>query len=168
MLAFLSREEGPDAFVEGGSSVERTPALELKPVERSWAVLTDSTPSWVDSTLRQLEALSGLGKDWDSYGAPSVTRSRIPQAYSLIQAVMDDRAPAPTLVPTPDGSIQIEWPSCDVELEVSLVSDADLDVVFDDLRGEVPSYEGVLSYNIAPLVKYVRLLAARTPGGEDG
>ncbi len=134
----------------------------------SWAVLTDSTPGWVDSTLKQLGSISGLGQGWDSYGAPAITRSRIPQAYSLIQAIMDDRAPAPRLVPTPDGSIQIEWHSCDVDLEVLLISDADLDVVFEDLRGEVVPYEGVLSYNVAPLVEYVRLLAARTQGGEDG
>ncbi|MYE80694.1 MAG: hypothetical protein F4X36_02385 [Gammaproteobacteria bacterium] len=168
MLAFLSREEGPDAFVEGGSSVEKAPVLELKPVERSWAVLTDSKPSWVDSTLKQLGRISELREDWDSYGARIITKSRIPQVYSLIQSVMDDRAPAPTLIPTPDGSIQVEWHSYEVELEVLLTSDADLEVVFEDLRGEVPAFEGVLRYDVAPLVEYVRLLAVRAQGGEDG
>ena len=81
---------------------------------------------------------------------------------------MHDRAPPPDLVPTSDGSIQIEWHAKGVDLEIVLVSDADLNIAFEDLRGELPSYEGVLNTDIEVLVDYVRVLAKRTQGSSDG
>lgn len=129
--------------------------------------LTRQPSTWLRRTMEQLTAISSLADDWDSYGARAISPSRIAQAGILVQSIADERAPAPSLVPTPEGNIQLEWHSHGVELEVLLLSEADLEVLFEDLRGELPSYEEILSYDVTPLVEYVHLLGERAQGSQD-
>lgn len=168
MLAFREREESAEAFTKGSSFIGKGFPVPFELVKPSSPVLTDITPIWMQVTLKQLEEISSLEENWDSYGAPVVAPRRISQAYEVIQSVMHDRAPPPQLVPTSVGSIQIEWHACGVDLEILLVSDADLEISFEDLRGEIPSFEGVLNIDISDLVKYVRVLAERAQGSSDG
>ena len=168
MLTLRGREESPYAFTKGSFFVGKSSPIELRPVQPGSAALTEANPAWMDATLQQLEKISALERDWDSYGAPVIALSRISQAYNVVQSVMHDCAPPPELVPTSDGSIQIEWHAHGMDLEILLVSDADLDISFEDLRGELPSYEGVLNFDVAQLVHYLRVLAERTQGSSDG
>ncbi len=163
MLAFRRREDSACAF----ATLERVAPVEVA-VQSSSRALTGPSHTWLQPTREQLTRISSLEEGWDSYGAPPITQSRIAQACTLVQSIADDRAPPPSLVPTPDGSIQLEWHSYDVELEVLLISEADLEVSFEDLRGELPAYEEVLSYDVTPLVEYVRLLGERAQGSQDG
>ena len=48
------------------------------------------------------------------------------------------------------------------------MSEADLEVSFEDLRGELARYEETLSYDVTPLVEYVHLLGERAQGSQDG
>ena len=168
MLAYRVREDRPDAFTEGSFFSENSGPIELRPVQPSCAALTEIMPTWMKATLKQLEEISTLERNWDSYGAPVIAPSRIAQAYNVVQSVMHDCAPPPILLPTSDGGIQIEWHTHGVDLEISLVSDADLDISFEDLREEFPSFEGVLISDVTQLVQYVRVLAERNLGSSDG
>lgn len=168
MLGIREREESTEAFTGGRGFVRKSSPIQLKLVQPSCPALTDVIPAWIQATLKQIDEISALELNWDSYGAPVISPSRILQAYKVVRSIMHDRAPIPNLVPTSDGSIQIEWHANGVDLEILLVSDADLDVSFEDLRGEVPSFEGVLNIDIKILVDYVRLLAERTQRSSDG
>ncbi len=118
-------------------------------------------PRWIDPVQSRLESLARLQVDWDSYGAKPVESSRSAQAYDLLQHIMDDDTPAPILVPTSSGSIQIEWHTLGVELDVSLLSDTELDVCFEDLSGEKEPFDGVMSNDVARLRELTQLLASR-------
>ena len=137
------------------------PSLRELPREATPALLSEPTPPWKQETLQRLEAIYALESGWDSYDAQPVALSRVFQAYSLLRFVMSDATPVPALVPTANGSIQIEWHTLGVNIEALLVSDADIEVWFEDLRGEVPSFEGIQSYDIAPFREAVRLLDSR-------
>jgi hypothetical protein len=66
---------------------------------------------WSQATAR-LELLSGLGRNWDSYGAVPITREAIDGARDLLQAAFHAAGysiPLPFIAPCPDGGIQIEW-----------------------------------------------------------
>ncbi|MYB37151.1 MAG: hypothetical protein F4Y26_07165 [Gammaproteobacteria bacterium] len=119
---------------------------------------------WTRSSSQRLAEIAALQEDWDSYGAPPISRARIEAVGDLIQTVADGRAPPPTLVPTPDGSIQLEWHSHGVELEVQMLSESEMEVSFEDLRGQLPEYDHVLRSDLTPLVQYVRLLGERACG----
>ena len=49
-----------------------------------------------------------------------------------------------------------------VELEIHLLSDADLDVYFVDLQGTEDPLEGVLSYDVTRLRTLMHVLASRS------
>lgn len=135
--------------------------IRLVPRNQPAPVLSQTKPKWIDPTVSGLQSLARLPADWDSYGANPVELSRIQQAYHLLQSIMDDDTPAPILVPTPDGSIQMEWHTLGIELEVNLLSDADLDVSFEDLSGTEDPFDAVLSYDITALRELMQLLASR-------
>ena len=135
--------------------------IHLVPRNQPAPVLSQTNPKWMDVTVSRLESLARLSEDWDSYGASRVESSRIQQAYNLLQSTMDEDTPAPILVPTPEGSIQMEWHTLGIELEVSLLSDTDLDVCFEDLSGTERPFDAVLSYDVTPLRGLMQLLASR-------
>lgn len=168
MLEFRRREDSVYAFADVGGLVGRVIPVEIPPARPSSRALTGQPSTWLRRTREQLADISSLSDDWDSYGARTISPSRIAQACILVQSIADERAPPPSLIPTPEGSIQLEWHSHGVELEVLLMSEADLGVSFEDLRGELPGYEEVLSYDVTPLVEYVHLLGERAQGSRDG
>ena len=74
---------------------------------------------------------------------------------------MDDDTPAPALVPMSDGSIQMEWHTLGLDLEIRLLSGADLEVYFEDLDGTEEPVDTVLSYDVTRLTELMQLLAVR-------
>lgn len=137
------------------------PAVRLVARDLPVPVLSQPKPEWIDITLTRLQSLAQLVTGWDSYDSQPVDSSRVQQAYWLLQSIMDDDTPAPTLVPTSDGGIQMEWHTLGVELEIGLVSDADLDVSFEDLDGVEDSLDGVFSHDVTRLRQLMQLLACR-------
>lgn len=72
-------------------------------VERLAALLTERESSW--------EQLKALQKNWDSYGADPLDPSIVDNAKLFLE-----RAQA---VPCCDGSVQIEWHTHDIDLEIT-------------------------------------------------
>ena len=138
------------------------PVIRSVPRSQPAPELSQPKPEWIDPVMSRLESLALLQADWDSYGAKPVELTRLAQAYDLLQYIMHDDTPAPILVPIPSGSIQIEWHTLEVELEVSLLSATELDVCFEDLSGENEPFDGVLrSYDVTRLGEFTGLLASR-------
>ena len=156
VLATFAEQSLASSRRSGDSLVRVVPSNLVTPI------LSQPRPQWINPTVARLESLAQLPEDWDSYGASPVRTSRIQQAYGLLQSIMDDETPAPDLVPTANGSIQIEWHTLGVELEIHLLSDADLDVYFVDLEGTEGPLEGVLSYDVTRLRTLMQVLASRS------
>lgn len=136
-------------------------AFRLAPRDLPAPVLSQPKPKWIDATVASLETLARLGPDWDSYGARPVELFTLQQVYGLLQSIMDDDTPAPALVPMSDGSIQMEWHTLGLDLEIRLLSGADLEVYFEDLDGTEEPVETVLSYDVTRLTELMQLLAVR-------
>ena len=81
----------------------------------------DAAP-WVEPTLRTLGNQFLLTPDWDSYGARAPDPSCVLAAWRLLTAVMRDDCPAPAVVPTASGAVQLEWHRNGVDLEIEVVS----------------------------------------------
>ena len=161
------------AFVQSDAMVFDTDAApiktELRLVEGMAAPVAtaDADRSWEVEILLELSRIGTLGDGWDSYGAKSVSAARLTQTYDLLNSIMADSTPVPSLVPTANGSIQVEWHTCDLELEIRLLSATDLAVEFEDFRGIEGPYQGTLSFDLTPLEAIVRVLTNRARDGQN-
>ena len=61
---------------------------------------------WVNAGARQLCLLSD---DWDGYGASAVSIDRLNMLTRYLDSIVPETAPAGSIVPGADGSIQAEW-----------------------------------------------------------
>ena len=75
---------------------------------------------WVDELQSRLNELTGLERGWDGYDALPVSYACASFAASLMETICVDSVPAPSLVPGPDGTIQIEWHRAGFDIEVHI------------------------------------------------
>ncbi len=89
-------------------------------------------PAWLEPTVRRLLDLLSLLPDWDSYGARSVDRLHVNAAFQVLSLIMRHDTPAPSVVPTNRGGVQLEWHTGGIDLEIETLSTQELLVSFED------------------------------------
>lgn len=75
-------------------------------------------PAWLYPALSQLQYLTALGPNWDSYGGTPPTYNVLVGAFTILVHVSGSESPAPSIVPTSDGGVQLEWQGEVGELEL--------------------------------------------------
>lgn len=80
-------------------------------------------PAWLESTNEALRELLAFPANWDSYGAAPIHVESVMASIDLLRAIMQDDTPAPAVVPTSQGFVQLEWhrDGVDLEIEVKLL-----------------------------------------------
>ncbi len=78
----------------------------------TWRQAATKTPWW-PATAEELNELSLLPSDWDSYGSPPPDAAAITEAITLLWKVMEADTAPPGLVPLSDGGLQLEWSAAD-------------------------------------------------------
>jgi hypothetical protein len=76
--------------------------------------------TWAAEVGRGLEGALALAPGWDGYDARAVREDVAVFAYELLEQILPDQAPAPAVVPTTAGGIQLEWHEPGWELEVDI------------------------------------------------
>lgn len=84
--------------------------------------LGDSPAPWLQSVFDSIQPLMRLGPNWDSYGAPPIDPVRVFRAVQLLISIMQQDTPAPAIVPTSSGGVQMEWHMRDMDIEVAVES----------------------------------------------
>lgn len=120
--------------------------------------LRGEPPVWLMPTTESLVGLLSLGQGWNSYGARPVDPLKVVAALELLAQVMSDSAPAPTVVPTSRGGVQLEWHTLGIDLEVEVQSPQRFQVSFEDSRSNV-EWEGELTLDMTPLAKFISSLS---------
>ena len=69
-----------------------------------------------------LEAALRLSEGWDGYDAKRVAEEVALFALDLLDEILPDGAPAPSVVPTPGGGVQLEWHEEKWQLELEIVA----------------------------------------------
>lgn len=100
-----------------GGATKRIPGLEILPLKTAFVRQHD----WTEQVRARLFELMQLPAGWDGYRAKPVSRENAVFALSLLSAVMNQRMPVPSIVPTVSGSLRIEWHTLrgDVELRIN-------------------------------------------------
>ena len=80
----------------------------------------EDEPKWLAPTVERMNELLGLQPNWDSYGARCVEKHAVETALEILGMVMKPSTSPPTVVPTVEGGIQIEWHQNNIDLEVEV------------------------------------------------
>lgn len=115
-------------------------------------------PAWLAPTAQALVDLLDLPYGWDSYGASPVGRSHVDAALQVLSRIMRRDSPAPAVVPTNRGGVQLEWHTGGIDLEIETLSTQRLLVSFEDATAGT-AWEGEIVSNLTPLVEYIGRLS---------
>lgn len=98
-------------------------------------------PDWLVAAMETLCEIIALPSNWDSYGAECIQVQTAFYSLEILAGVVSDSTPIPSLVPSPDGAIQIEWHTMDIDLEIEVEPSGRISVYGEDQRGEVELLE---------------------------
>lgn len=130
-------------------------------VDVSSYVMSSPFPAWLEKAKAQVEDLGKLQTGWDSYNAKPISAIARTAAYGLLRQLSSPQTPQPTLVPTSDGSVQIEWHTRGIDLEIRVLSSTRISVCFEDAHGDVAPMEDELQYDLTVLGGALRVLSNR-------
>lgn len=82
---------------------------------------TASPPQWLEPTLRRMQELLALGRDWDRRGSAAVRVDVLAFAYSMLSEVTGPTTAPPSIVPLGHGGVQLLWSDPLTEIEVEIV-----------------------------------------------
>ena len=95
-------------------------------VEDVVAVLFDfgtavSEPVWFRPLFTKMAGLLDLPPNWNSHGARPVDVKAVELALNLLLETMKTRTPLPSIVPLPEGGLQMEWHDSGIDFEVAVL-----------------------------------------------
>jgi hypothetical protein len=96
------------------------------------ALSAATAPKWQAETLAQVTALLKMRAGWDSYRAVPVRHDAAMFALTVLENVMSASTPSPSVVPSPNGGLQLEWHINHIDLEIH---------VLEPYKGEVWWYD---------------------------
>jgi hypothetical protein len=88
-------------------------------------------PAWLSPSVDKLSQLLTLAPNWDSYGAQALDPQHALAALCLLGRVMHNDSPPPSVVPTSRGSVQLEWHTNGVDLEISVLAPNEFHVQYE-------------------------------------
>lgn len=115
-------------------------------------------PAWVAPTKEAMRRLSLLRDNWDTYGDPRIDPAILHAASSMLQDLMRSETPAPSVVPTSRGGVQLEWHVKGIDLEVEFFTPVSLHTLFEDHRTDI-QWEAELIYDFSRLSEAIVLLS---------
>ena len=118
--------------------------------------------TWRIDVLTQIVKLLRLNDNWDTYGAKALCFSAGSAMYSVLNVLMRDETPVPTIAPTSDGTLQAEWHTRQIDLEIEVVSASLIDVYFKDHVADLSDIDEQLNVDLTKLEQCIRLLTSRT------
>jgi hypothetical protein len=118
-------------------------------------------PRWFHEIQDRLWRLASLPSGWDSYASDRISARSLTSAATLLWNVMREDMPIPSIMPSPDGGVVVEWRVNNVELSVDIDADGRGEVYFEDFDTD-ESWEADLQSEFQKLLTTLpRLLAHR-------
>ena len=118
-------------------------------------------PNWLGPTIGRLNEFLALPPNWDSYGAPTISVDILEYALRILSFTMDDATPLPTVVPTSEGGVQVEWHEMKLDIEIEVNSTSRITVSFEDGSMLDAPWERELTIDLTSLRQAIDKLTAR-------
>ena len=116
--------------------------------------------TWLSPTIERLNGLLRLPDNWDRDGASRVNPRAAVAALELLGAAARPDTPAPSIVPTDEGGVQLEWHLRGMDLEVEVAPSGRVHGFFADIA-DITEWEAHLTCDVTPLVMALSLLRRR-------
>lgn len=129
-LAGAFHDQGDDVSSLGGAGGAMAPG----PGDAPRIMVFGSQPPVVQALVADLNNMLALSSDWDTYGGRSSSITAARAAVSWLLDAWQDGLPAPAVVPGSDGSIQLEWHTRGIDLEVRFEASGAGEFSFEDLN----------------------------------
>lgn len=94
------------ALISATAQAENAGTWSVWQSQSSFTVARACGNAWVDD---QLSRIASLPQNWDGYGADPVDHAQLRIMSNLLAATLPQGAPAGSIVPGADGSLQAEW-----------------------------------------------------------
>lgn len=115
-------------------------------------------PQWLESTTASLCDLLALPPNWDSYGAQPIRVQSVMASIDLLRAIMHHETPAPAVIPTSQGFVQLEWHRGGIDLEIEVRSLGKYLAAFENSKtGE--AWEEEVAWDLSALARCVSELS---------
>jgi hypothetical protein len=118
------------------------------------AEVGERAPEWLRKTEEALRSLLALPANWDSYGARAIELHAVHAAIELLRSIVQHGTPQPVVVPTNRGSIQIEWHTRGIDLEIEITVHGEVRVFYENSY-ENAETEFELGSNLNPLANLI-------------
>lgn len=122
---------------------------------------TGPEPAWLRPVISRLVELLRLPAGWNSYGASAVQIGAVEAALRVLIETMQSHTPAPSIVPTSHGGVQLEWHTREIDLEVEVTPTGHVTAAY-ECEPNGREWEADLSADLAPLVSALDELSPRT------
>jgi hypothetical protein len=114
---------------------------------------------WVGGVEKELWEFLDLPVNWDSYGARRIDLEAVQVGIWVLSNYVPPDSPAPHVVPTSRGGIQIEWHTQGVDLEIEVLSADSLQVFYEN---QTEQAEEEFEFH-SPFTDLPKLLAEKLP-----
>lgn len=126
----LEGTERPD-LLSGGSLAATMVRSEIRD-DKVVIRVKDDAPPWAAPTAQEFSELLRLPQGWDSYGAHAIDPRHVEAAGKVLDLLMQDNTPIPSVVPTNRGGVQLEWHRSGIDIEVETLSPQRFLVSYED------------------------------------
>lgn len=116
---------------------------------------------WQKIVRDRITHLLEMPEGWDSYAAPSISHDIGMFALVILNNIMGPRTPAPSVVPTSTGGLQLEWHEKGIDLEIHVMGTYLCEFSVEDHRGEIASDEAELQDDFSVLAAPIGALTVR-------
>lgn len=113
---------------------------------------------WEEEVHRKLFSLLLLEPGWDGYKGLKPSAAAAMFAMQILHEIMSPLLGIPQIVPTPEGSIQLEWHQSDCDLEINISGIYQFDMWFENHRtNDAPISKELTSrlYDVTSAVKTI-------------
>lgn len=107
---------GLEASIEESSAESRLQLISYPGVESGERDLP--LGPWVQEAAARFAELLARPLDWDGHGASPIASANVLAAGRFLATVMAPSTPAPTIVPTSTGGLQLEWHRAGFDVEL--------------------------------------------------
>jgi hypothetical protein len=119
-------------------------------------------PNWFYHVLYKLTKFLYFEDNWDSYGSNRIDIECVASAVKVLMRISNLETPEPDVIPTSEGSVQIEWSENGFDIEIEIKNPMRLSWDFEELStGFVDEGEEGILNGLERLKAYVERLAVR-------
>lgn len=129
-------------------------------------IVSEPVREWRDEVTARLTELCGLPLGWNGYRAPPVSFEAANFALRMLEVVCATDAPAPQIVPGPNGDLQLEWHLLGGSLEAHVRAPYVVEAWRGADRLEDDGEEIGLTSDFTVLAKWIRDLVESTRAAE--